>query len=480
MSARLQEGEKVYISLFEIMDKEKSGERELKVKLKNRFPEAVFEPASKHLYKALMRSLKSFDAEKSIENKLMNLISDVRILFTKGILPLCFSEIERGKKLSLKHEKFFLFLQLARMELQYLTALEFPHVDETELVRRQEKINDILYYELFINKHSSLYELLSHRYAHQGITRSENEIEKLNDLLLEEYQVNANQHYGSFESDKLHLHFQSTYFMMTGNPEQSLQEFYQLNKLFEENEFHWEADPVYYIYLIHGILMGLRWMGKHDDMIFFIHRLEQIKPNARSHELFIRHLILQHQLAIFIDRRKFQEGLPLIVDYEPYITNAYQAPPNVFATTHFQISVIYFGMGDFRKSLQHINKVLDVGAAFISYQIYGLCRLVSLLIHVELENDDHLIYSIRSAERKFKTEKKLYRVEKLTIDFVRRWIHRTPLNSNEILINYYEDLLKLKEDKFENQFLKQFIFLPWIEAKIAGSREVRKSGSFCG
>lgn len=74
MHTRFQEGNKVFMSLFEIIDRDKPVAEDVKRKLKKKFPEAVFEPASKHLYKALMRSLKSFDGEKSIENKLMNLI----------------------------------------------------------------------------------------------------------------------------------------------------------------------------------------------------------------------------------------------------------------------------------------------------------------------------------------------------------------------------------------------------------------------
>lgn len=466
MFAKFQEGNKVFMTLFDIIDREKLGAEEVKGKLSRKFPKAVFEAASKHLYKALMRSLKNFEADKSIESKLMNLISDVRILFDKGILTLCFSEIERGKRLALKHEKYFLYLQLARTELLYLTALEFPHIDETDLVRKQEKINDILYFELFINKHSSLYEILFHRYVHQGVTRSAEQIEKLNDLLLEEFQINANQRYSSFQSDKLHLHFQSTYFMMTGNPEQSLQEFYQLNKLFEENTTRWNDEPVYYIYLLHGILTSLRWMSKYEDMQFFIERLKNIKASAQRQEVFIRHLICQHELSIVMDQGKFSEALPLIHEYEKYVMKAHQAPPNVFATTHLQISLIYVGINDFHKALQSINKALAVGEAYISYQVYGLCRLISLIIHVELSNDDYLIYSIRSVERKFKTEKKLYRIEKLTIDFVRKWIYRTPGNSTEILNSYYDELLKLREDKYESQFLKSFNFMDWAEAKI--------------
>ncbi|MBA4058161.1 MAG: hypothetical protein C0490_25825, partial [Marivirga sp.] len=66
-------------------------------------------------------------------------------------------------------------------------------------------------------------------------------------------------------------------------------------------------------------------------------------------------------------------------------------------------------------------------------------------------------------------EKKFYKVEKLTIDFVRKWIQRTPKNTREILSAYHQELIKLKDNKFENQFLKQFGFLSWIEGKISES-----------
>lgn len=468
MSARLQQGDKVFMNLFDIIDNEKKGRDNIKHKLKKSFPKAAFEPACAHLYKAIMRSLKSFTAEKSSENKLLNIISDVRILFDKGMLKLCFAELERGKKLALKHEKYFLFLQMARTELQYITTLEFSHINESGLITRQEKITDILYSELFINKHSSLFEILYHRYHHQGVMRSDLEIEKLNDLVLEEFQVNANERYHSCQSDKLHLHFQSLYFMMTGNPEQSLKEFYQLDKLFEANASRWEDEPVYYIYLLHGITISLRWMKKYEDMQYFINRLKKIKAVAPSLEVLAQHIIYQHELEIALDLGKFNEGLLLIHEYEKQIMNVHQAPSNVFATTQLQISLIYFGLNDFRKSLHYINSALKMGEAFISHQVYGLCRLLSLIIHIELNNDDHLIYAIRSTERKFKTEKKLYQVEKLTIDFARKWTHVKATNKKEILINYHDELLKLKENRYENQFLKSFNFVAWAESKIKG------------
>ena len=56
------------MNLFNIIDNEKKRVDNVKLALKKSFPNAAFEPACTHLYKAIMRSLKSFAAEKSIES----------------------------------------------------------------------------------------------------------------------------------------------------------------------------------------------------------------------------------------------------------------------------------------------------------------------------------------------------------------------------------------------------------------------------
>ena len=167
--------------------------------------------------------------------KLNQRVEEVNILFERGLTDLCFAELEKAKQLALRYEKFPYYLILAQMELQYLAYLEFPHLSEAQVLSRQEKIRQVLEQEHLNHRHTALYEILCYRYLYQGSSRSTQQRERLNDLLLEEQQVSTCPHARSFASERAHLLFQSVYFLMTGEGEASLPLFYELNDLFEQN-----------------------------------------------------------------------------------------------------------------------------------------------------------------------------------------------------------------------------------------------------
>lgn len=458
-------GDKIYGDLYDIIEKGNSTSQEVKNKLKEAYPDAVLEPAYKHLYKMLMRSLRNYESDKSVENKLINLLGDVKILFNKGIFELCFSEIEKGKKLALRYEKFGYYLLFARLELQYLTSLEFPGIDEAALLQKQKKIIDILNHELFINRHASLYELLTFRYHKQGNARSEVETAKLNDLLLNEHQIIALKKHNSFESDKLHLHFQATYFLMAGNPDQSLKIFKELNEFFLERKALWADSPVYYVYLLHGILTDLHLMKRDADMPYFLKELQQVQSNSESLHLLKEHLVYYHHIGLLVEQDNIQEAQKLSGEYEKlFLAKKTIVPPNTSAAMYFRLAVVYFMLEDYSKSLQLVNAILNSSGPFISSQLYVLGRLLNLLIHLELENEDYLYYEIKSVTRKLKSSKKLFMLEKITLQFLSKWVSANERNK---ALQYYADALEeLEKNDFENQLLRQFPFRKWAKSRL--------------
>jgi hypothetical protein len=464
MYASLQEGSKAYLGLFDLLESE-DDINSVKIKFDQNFKKSTYDSSRKHLYKIIMRCLRNYETDKSIDQKLLTIIADTKILFNKGLNELGFSEIERGKKIALKHEKFFPFLLLARMELHHLTLIEFPDLDESSLLAKQEKINAVLYDELTVNKYSSLYELLLHRYIHKGVIRSEDEQRKLNDLVLEEFQVNANQRFHNFQTDRLHLHFQSTYFLITGDPKQSLEEFYRLNALIEEQPNQREEDPLYYVYLLHGILLNLRTLGDYAASRSFISRLKTFEVNASGIQKIIQHLIFQHEVSLLIDQGKFNEGLHYFHEFEKQGGLKNYAPSNLMASTQLSCAVLFFGMGDFKKALRQANAALDLPERYISKYVYVVCRIIVLIIHLELRNDDLLSYSIKSFERKLKLGKLLFRTERITIDFLKKWIAATDSTRKQILIKFEEQLTDLLSDKYEQQVLKSFDLIRWARAR---------------
>ncbi len=464
MTSALQEGGKAYRSLFDLLEKENSLEV-VKAKFLKQAPNAIVETAGKHLYKILMRSLRMYEAERNLDNRLLGLVAEIKILFNKGLTTLCFSEINRGKKLALESEKFLFYLMLARMEQQFLSALQFPDIDEATLVGKQAKIKDVLLQESSVHEHSSLYELISYRYTYNGLVRSEIDSRKLNDLLLEEFQTNRAKLFRSYKSDKFHLHFQAIYFLMAGDATQSLKEFYALNSLLAENRIHFENDPIHYLYLLNGILTTLRLIKKYEDMNFFIARLKSLSTSSESTELLRRHFILFHSTAVLIDNKKYDEALTVAKDIE--IFEPQRTAFNVASMTLVQTIIIHFWKKEYNSALKYLGKLQVIPEKYMSPPVYVLGRLLYLLLHLELNNEDHLSYSIRSLERKLKKSSRMFKLEKLTLTLVSKLIVSADSKQGSLLEHYVEDIDTLSRNHpYELHLLALFNFQEWAKSKI--------------
>ena len=114
------------------------------------------------------------------------------------------------------------------------------------------KINDIMKYSRNINLHLQLYDILKHRIANKGYIRSEKQKDNLNDLVLSELNLIANNSYKGFEARKLHLLFQATYYLNTGNYKSAIRFYQELITLFESNQHLILNPPIYYLSALKG------------------------------------------------------------------------------------------------------------------------------------------------------------------------------------------------------------------------------------
>jgi hypothetical protein len=123
---------------------------------------------------------------------------------------------------------------------------------------------------------------------------------------------------------------------------------------------------------------------------------------------------------------------------------------------------------NYNSALSSINTLL--AHPFIDkrgdYELY--LRLMNLIIHYELNNFSLLRYLIKSVYRFLFKRKKLYRLESLIIDFIKK----LPEVKNESdleysLIRAKNELLELKEDDYERNAFEYFDFLRWVEEKLS-------------
>jgi hypothetical protein len=341
--------------------------------------------------------------------------------------------------------------------MEYLLRSQFVGITEIELINRQEKIKEFLEHETNASRHSTLNEVLLFRYWKNGVTRSERDVLNLNDLILEEHQLLNLQRIKTFESQKLHLHFQSTYFLMSNSPESSLQVFRDLDALYQSHHRLWKDSPTQYVQLIDGILYDLRVMSNYDEMDFYFQRLNAMSGKLESHKNLLKYKILEHRLHALADQRKVEEALALWQEILPVFAKE-TAQLNQLARSELQFSIarILFLAAHYQQALKHINTILNLSEASTQARLYISCRLLYLQINSFLNSADHLTYAIRSIERKLKSERKMFGVEKLVISFLKSWI------GGKSIRNLSDQIEMLKTNSFERELMKELCIEEWI------------------
>lgn len=117
LSSSLQSGEKNYLKIFDFVDKQNNYDEE---GLKNEFKNERFInhlPSEKnHLYKLILKSLRGFHSDNSINSILKEEIKNVEILYKKSLYKECRKFLLRAKKTAEEHEKFYYWFELISWE----------------------------------------------------------------------------------------------------------------------------------------------------------------------------------------------------------------------------------------------------------------------------------------------------------------------------------------------------------------------------
>lgn len=472
MYSSLQKGEKDYVLLFKVIEKHHN-EKDIKKAFEIRSDGSVFNVAIKHLYKVLTDSLLQLKMGQDKESALHTELLKATILLDKSLYLEGFKALHKVQRDAEEYEQYILLLLATRMELNYLNSLNFQGLTESELQKKQGKIEEVIRYIKNSHQHSTLYEILGHRLTHKGHVRTNEQKKELNDLVVSEMTIMANPLAFTVESAKIHLLFQANYFITINDYKSALKAFYELIELLEEHRYLWVDSPGDYLVSIEGILDSLRTIGQYDSMKFFLDKLTKLPGQTGKFEVMVQQVNYIYTLSSYSDRGQYHKALQLPGKYkETLFDKIDMLDPNKQAEVFLYTALIYFGNNDLNKSHFYLGKVLFKGKEYYKLPVFQTFRLLHLLIHNEMGNDDVVTNELRSVKRTMVGgQHKTYRVEKIIFSFVRLSIQSLSGKEKAALAEKYKSMFSaIGKDKNEIQVLKIFDFDSWIESKITGRK----------
>ncbi|MDR1555933.1 MAG: hypothetical protein LBS88_02725 [Tannerellaceae bacterium] len=465
----LQSGDKAYLALFDLLDGDRPLDEVYALFEEEQQGRSV-EMAAKHLYRVLLDCLVKLREKQDVQTEICNRITKAGILFERGLFDDTLDELSKAKQLATDFENDLLLQLIRRTELKYLSACDFEGISEKELVGKQMKINEIMKYSRNINQHLQLYDILKHRLTYKGYARSDKQKEDLNDLVLSELHLIANNSYRGFEAEKLHLLFQATYYLNSGNYKSAIRYYQELINLFEENKHLLLNPPIYYLSALRGILDSLRIAGLYGEMSFFLSKLKEMEQSEYPAEfiLSVRTQCYLYESSRLIHTGNFETARKLMADSEESL---FKKIPLLGLEDrlklHLSTAILYLSTGEYAPARKSMKTIFSSGKLYHALPSYKTARLVNLILQAELGNYDFFENEINSIKRNIRYEKQVYTTEKLLFKFVQAY----PLPSYEktrrkMWEQIHKEISKIQQSKYERHLLQTFDFLSWIEHKL--------------
>lgn len=464
-------GDKKFLKLFELIDRQKVFDEELILLSEPTFKRSQFSNLKAHLYSKILKALRDFSISSIAGIQIRELIDEAQILFNKSLYQQSSQRLEKAFTLASDTDNLELQLEILKWQKRVLT-----HTIGWE---NQQNVNDIIQQVETVNSQinnintfSNLQSQLQSLYQKTGYIRNEEEFKKIEKIFLSNLpEINEEK---MTITEKIHLYqlYIGYYFFI-----QDFQSGYDYAQkwvaIFHENnallrpKLELYISGLNYLLIAENKLLLLDQFLETKKELRALNKLPQSFYNENIRLKLMKYTFVHEFNSLFLSG-SFERGVELIErlssGLEGFI-NQLDAHSRVIL--YYKTACLYFGNDDFKKSIEWLNKILDLKDGDLREDIHGFARIMILICHYELENVELIQYFVRSTYRFLYKKHDLHQFQKLILGFLKGL---DPHLSQEEVIQRFEVLKKkmltLQNDPYENRAFVYFDIVPWLDSKI--------------
>lgn len=463
-------GENNYVRLFDFIDKQSVyDEKAIHTHFNGEAFLNRFSITKKRLYDHILASLDSFHVSASTEAQLYKMLHSADILFEKSLYDQSRRILRSAQKLALKHEKHEIILLIAKKQKRLLETNGYLDLTEKvlgELVEEQKNTVRL------IDQYNSIWSIKSRLFlklSKKGVARCKEDIKSYKEICAELLSMEVLET-ASTETRYLFHHTLSAYYYAVGEFEDSLFHLQQNLVLFEKDGLK-TIEPNKQVSVLTNAIYVSDKIGNHRESLSYLTQLKRLSNDVDSNEDLAIKLfssISSIEFSMCIRKGNFEDARRLAESVEQQLQEYNdKVVPTRRAFLEFKMAVVYMGIGDYSAALKWVNNILNDSNLDKTEDIIGFTQLLDLLIHIELNHDKLLPYSLKSTQRFFKTRNRLYSFEKVFLQFIGKLIKcNDQFEVENLWEELYNDLADVTDDAFDSVALEYFDFKSWAEAKL--------------
>lgn len=464
-----------YIILFNALNsQEKEDDTLLKKELKKYGYDSEYLAADKnYLYNQILKCFQVYHSQKTTTIFQTGKLVLIEILYEKGLYHLCIKEIEKALKTDLKVENFSLIIELLtwkRKAVGYTKGLKAAYEVNTLIDFYLAKMqNQIVYTNLYYE--SLRLRFMNFKARSQAVVK---EFEKLlsHPLLGSEIKTDS-----LLAKIRFHLIY-SNYFFVINDKKRESEHLYQLILLMESSEYYAAENPFDYLYVYYYWLESVRKETPEQ----FGHYIEKLR--AFSDKVVISKKKVSLQINLFsglaimdnlLDNNAYQKAYALIPEMrnEQTLSSQYIEPAWIIKQ-YFLFAKAAIAMGKYTEALEYLNFIFNEHEEHQRVDYYNYSRILFMVVHFSLKNYSLIEYIYVNTFSYFKKRNKLYRAEKVVLDFFKDVsLDYDDKNIHSQIQVLYKKLEIIQKESYETPLFELFDLTLWVKSVIENTQMYR-------
>jgi len=475
LSSSLQSGNKNYLRIFDAIEKQNTyDEREVKSQFTGDNFVNHFPSEKNHLYKLILKSLRSYHSDNNVSSTLKQEIKNIEILYKKALYKECNKFLKRAKKLAWEHEKFYYLFELISWEKLLLEeAYEQGEFGQgiDKIINEEKEVIDKL---RNLTEYHILYSKINNVFRREGFARNAEDKNTVEEV--------ADYHLIKGKNTALSVRATTICFYIKGLCASTSRDYENAFVFFKKVRDTLDANPKIklslsqrYVRTLNNLIYCYIDNGDYENALNLIAEMRALKMEKGfdSADVMVKIFSSSYiaELTMYYRMGEFRKGIKIIEEVlaglEAFGGKINKEKEIVF---YYIFAYIYFGAGEFNQALHWINKVLNDNEQNLRQDIYGFARLFNLVIHFELGNKDLLEYIIKSTTRYLNKIEKDYFVEGVLLKYLKKLAKSNEkADSKKIFSQMKIDTDAFFQNQRERVVLDYFDFESWLESKIESS-----------
>ncbi|MTI88183.1 MAG: hypothetical protein FH748_09465 [Balneolaceae bacterium] len=459
-----------FIQLFDAIDKVDNYDEDQLIKKLKGVKKRQLSNLKAHLYKQILTSLRLTGINQNVDIMLREQIDHSRILYNKGLYKQSLRLLGKAKGLAKQHNRITLEFEILTfeklIESQYITRSLRNRANE--LIEESGKsLHTLSNYTKLSNLSLRLYGI----YIKGGHVRTKQDYESIRRLFRRELREIDRSNLGFFEKLYLYVSY-SWYSLITQDFLLQYRYAQKMVNLFHDNPNMLEIEPIWYLKAKHVLLEALFVLGHFKKHKKVVKRLENFvdNPPTRSNEN------LETLGFIYLETSRinshfmagtFTEGTKMVPRLNRQIDKyAQQVDPHRILIFYYKIACLYFGAGDNEKAIEYLNKIINYPDPHLREDIHCFARILNLIAHYELGNQNLVEYQIRSVYRFLRKMNDLNLVQEEILNFLKNLDPKNRKFIKEQFRKLRDRLLEIDKMPYQKRPFLYLDIISWLESKM--------------